>query len=122
MQVGLREAGRWSDRGINTVPLDDIGGFGVGAGLSFRLVATMASWPSTRGQGLRLLRDVWWPDAHYEVLRHYELGRSLERSGDGSGAATAYRRFLRVLENADQGLLIADEVVAAREALSRLGG
>ena len=122
LQVGLAQAGRWTPAGVNTAPTDAFGAMGGGAALSFRLVAAMASWTPTAAQGQRLLHDVLWPDFHYEVLRHYELGRALEWAGRGTEARASYDRFLRLLEGADEGLLVADEMAWAREALTRLAG
>ena len=120
MQSGLTQAGRWTPAGVNTDPSDAIGGLGTGAALAFRLVAAMASWAPTAEQGRRLLRNVLWPDFHYEVLRHYELGRALEQAGERERARESYNRFLRLLEGADEGLLVEDEMARAREASARL--
>jgi hypothetical protein len=122
MRSGLTEAGRWTESGVNAAPNDELGALGAGAALSFRLVAAMASWTPTAAQGRRLLHDVLWPDFHYEVLRHYELGRALEWASRGAEARESYDRFLRLLEGADEGLLVADEMAWAREALTRLAG
>ena len=122
LQAGLTVAGRWSPAGVNTAPSDALGALGAGAALSFRLVAAMASWGPTAEQGRRLLRDVLWPDLHYEVLRHYELGRSLERIDETTGARRSYDQFLRLLDGADEGLLVEDEMAQARLSLLRLGG
>ena len=122
MQSGLTQAGRWTPAGVNTDPSDAIGGLGTGAALAFRLVAAMASWAPTAEQGRRLLRNVLWPDFHYEVLRHYELGRALEQAGKTKQAREAYDRFLGLLEGADEGLLVEDELARAREASARLAG
>jgi tetratricopeptide (TPR) repeat protein len=122
LQAGLTQAGRWTSAGVNTAPNDAFGAMGGGAALSFRLVAAMASWRPTADQGLRLLHDLLWSDFHYEVLRHYELGHALERVGQRVEARESYDRFLRLLEGADDGLLIADEMDRAREGLIRLAG
>ena len=122
MQSGLTQAGRWTPAGVNTDPSDAIGGLGTGAALAFRLVAAMASWAPTAEQGRRLLRNVLWPDFHYEVLRHYELGRALGQAGETKQARESYDRFLRLLEGADEGLLVEDEMARAREASARLAG
>ena len=120
MQSGLTQAGRWTPAGVNTDPSDAMGGLGTGAALAFRLVAAMASWAPTAEQGRRLLRNVLWPDFHYEVLRHYELGRALEQAGERERARESYDRFLRLLEGADEGLLVEDEMARARDASARL--
>lgn len=122
MRNGLTEAGRWTESGVNTAPNDHLGALGAGVAISFRLVAAMASWGPAAQEGRRLLRDVLWPDLHYEVLRHYELGRALERINETTGARRAYERFLRLLDGADEGLLVEDEMARAREALTRLAG
>ena len=122
LQAGLQQAGRWTPAGVNTAPTDALGAMGAGAALSFRLVAAMASWGPTADQGRRLLHDVLWPDFHYEVLRHYELGHALERIDERMGARESYARFLSLLEGADDGLRVADEVARAREELIRLAG
>ena len=122
MRAGLALAGRWTPVGLNTDPSDAVGGLGTGAALSFRLVAAMASWGPTAEEGRRHLRDVLWPDFHYEVLRHYELARALERIGERAEARESYDRFLRLLEGADEGLLVEDEIERAREAVARLTG
>jgi len=122
LQAGLGQAGRWTPAGVNTAPADGYGALGAGAALSFRLVAAMASWGPTAEEGRRLLRDVLWPDLHYEVLRHYEMGRSLERINQTTKARRAYDRFLKLLDGADGGLLVEDEMDRAREELIRLAG
>jgi TolB-like protein len=122
MQEGLGQAGRWDGRAVTIFPSDPLGTTGVSVVTAFKMVAAMASWSATRSAGLPMLEGALWPDSHYRVLRHLELGRARERAGDADGARNAYRQFVHLLEGADPGLPIENEVAEARSAIARLGG
>lgn len=122
MREGLTQANRWNGSSFNMNPFDRLGTLGIGAVTGFKLMAALASQPSTSEEGIELLENTLWVDLHYATLRHLELGRARDRAGDRAGALEAYRQFVRLMNGADPGLPIEEEIEEARAAVERLGG
>jgi len=117
LEAGLLEAGVWGNRGWYQAQVPP-----EAEALQFELITALASQPVTRQRGIGLLRESWWPDFRYEVLRYFELGRGLEQAGDESAAREHYSRFLELVRGADSGSSLAPRITAARAALERLRG
>jgi hypothetical protein len=107
------------------VPLYDSGDAGafnpwVTAPVRLELAWTMAHWPATREEGLRMLQYSFDTDLGSAPLLDYAPGRAYEAAGRRAEAVDAYGRFLRQWDKADSSA--APRVVQVREALTRLTG
>jgi tetratricopeptide (TPR) repeat protein len=110
MRGGLEEAGY-------------SGGFVMAMNLPLRyaLAAAQSSYPATREEGIRRLRNgIWMLDIIYVPLTYLWLGQALEAEGDIAGAVEAYSHFVRHWAKADPEL--QPRVETARQAIRRLTG
>ena len=90
--------------------------------LRFRLAEILAARPTTRAEGIALLRYGFksGSDVLYSSVASLALGRALEAQGDRPGAAAAYSHFLKLWTKADSSVqALTDE---AREGLKRTTG
>ncbi len=90
--------------------------------LRFHYAGILASRPSTRDQGLRLLQHTFssGPDIMYLPLTFLVAGRALEDAGRRAEAAEAYGQFIRLWKDADASQ--QGRVREAREGLQRVSG
>ncbi|RMH11686.1 MAG: hypothetical protein D6701_14690, partial [Gemmatimonadetes bacterium] len=103
VREALERAGRWSARGPVAAPDDALGGWGVGAALTFRLAAELAERPATAPTGLRALEAVRWDDLHYEALSWWARARALDRLDRPDEARRAYGRFVALFVGSEPG-------------------
>lgn len=104
MQTGLEDVGTFSS--FVTLPV------------RLELAWTMAHWPETREQGIRMLQYSFDTDFGTGPMLDYALGRAYEAAGRRAEAADAYSRFLRQWDKADSSA--APRIAEVREALIRL--
>jgi tetratricopeptide (TPR) repeat protein len=90
--------------------------------LLFHWLDAMASQPETRQRALQYLDRINWMNAPaFETRAHLVRARALEAAGEVDSARREYRRFLDLLEKADENLPSRSLMDQAVEALVRLG-
>lgn len=98
--------------------LGPLGGPAITAPLRLQRAITLSRRPSTRDEGIRMLRYGFGMDPQYIAITQFALGEALEAAGEPAGALEAYGEFIRYWQQADPAL--QPKVQQAREAMTRL--